>query len=384
MKVFYLPLESYEERYTLQLRDWTMNRFLSRGIEVVEVQGNKLLSDGKIHTGIVLDAHGRSYFSLTQLANLVELMRNGEVTSEDVIYNQDYFHPGWEALAYIIQQSPINMRPRVYSHLLAQTIDPNDFTFPMRQWMRHYELMVDKTITGIFVASTVMVDMLRASMFEAPIHVVGLPFDKDEVRSRVKAIKSWEEKQKRIVFTSRWDIEKQPWFYMDLIEEVQNDSSFKDWSFAICTGSPSLRSNNQEFVKRAKEMEHQGKLKIYEGLTKTEYYEILNDSRIQFNCALQDFVSNTLNESSALGTVTLAPAYLSFPEAMFNEAKQLYSPWSIEDAISKLKGIISNPPSLEKIEKPSYYQHKTLDRVIDVLNFESSDYMYRTNYASSR
>ena len=47
-------------------------------------------------------------------------------------------------------------------------------------------------------------------------------------------------------------------------------------------------------------MEKEGTLKIYENLKKDEYYKILADSRVLFNCALQDWVSNTVSEADAL------------------------------------------------------------------------------------
>jgi hypothetical protein len=64
--------------------------------------------------GQVLDAHGRSYFSMSQMMNLVQLMKNGEVTAEDVIYFEDMFQPGIESLPYIMDQIPAEQRPRIY------------------------------------------------------------------------------------------------------------------------------------------------------------------------------------------------------------------------------------------------------------------------------
>jgi arginine/ornithine N-succinyltransferase beta subunit len=59
-------------------------------------------------------------------------------------------------------------------------------------------------------------------------------------------------------------------------------------------GGP-LRSNNQFFVDEAKYLAKQGTLTIHENLKKNEYYELLADSRVMFNCALQDWVSNTVS-----------------------------------------------------------------------------------------
>ena len=39
-----------------------------------------------ISVGQVLDAHGRSYFGMSQLMKLVQMMRNGEVTAQDAVF----------------------------------------------------------------------------------------------------------------------------------------------------------------------------------------------------------------------------------------------------------------------------------------------------------
>ena len=88
-KLYYMGLEKYVARYTYQLQDWNTAVFDRRGIDYVIVEGNTLDTDKSIVTGQVLDAHGRTYFSMTQIANLVRMMKQGEITSEDVIYFED-------------------------------------------------------------------------------------------------------------------------------------------------------------------------------------------------------------------------------------------------------------------------------------------------------
>jgi len=84
----------------------------------------------------------------------------------------------------------------------------------------------------------------------------------------------------------------------------------------VFVGGP-LRSNNEKYLTRARELESKGDLKIYENLKKDQYYELLADSRVLFNCALQDWVSNTVSEADTLGCNVLFPAYRSFPETEF-------------------------------------------------------------------
>ena len=44
-----------------------------------------------ISVGQVLDAHGRSYFAMSQMMNLVQMMRNGEVTKNDIVFFEDIY-----------------------------------------------------------------------------------------------------------------------------------------------------------------------------------------------------------------------------------------------------------------------------------------------------
>ena len=71
MRLFYMGLEPYEGRYTLQLQDWNERVFKKRGIEYIVVPGDTLDNSKAIVTGQVLDAHGRSYFSMSQMMNLM-------------------------------------------------------------------------------------------------------------------------------------------------------------------------------------------------------------------------------------------------------------------------------------------------------------------------
>ena len=149
-KLFYMGLESYEARYTLQLTEWNRRVFERRGIEVIYVPGSTIDNSQSISVGQVLDAHGRSYFAMSQMMNLVQMMRNGDVTGEDVVYFEDMFQPGIESLPYIMDQIEDYRRPKVWVRCLAQAIDPDDFVhvWGMAKWMDLYEKMVNEFVTG--------------------------------------------------------------------------------------------------------------------------------------------------------------------------------------------------------------------------------------------
>ena len=368
-KLYYMGLESYEARYTLQLTEWNRRVFDQRRLDVVYVPGTTIDNSQAISVGQVLDAHGRSYFSMSQMMNLVQLMKNGAITSEDVIYFEDMFQPGMESLPYILEQVPADQRPRVYVRCLAQSIDPDDFVhvWGMARWMGLYEQMVNEFVTGVLATNEEMVAHMRIAGWRAPIYnISGLAFGKAEVLERINGadnVQPFENRTRRVGFAARFDQEKQPGFFMDLIEMWHNQGPYPV-EFAVFSGGP-LRSNNHEYISRAYELEAEGKLKIYDKLNKNDYYSLLNNTRVLFNCALQDWVSNTVSEADTLGCNVLYPAYRSFPETFANDPNRMYVPWSIDDAYMKLRNLLEQPH--HNMGLISDWNNGTIDRVVDIL-----------------
>ena len=335
--------------------------------------------------------------------SLIQKMKNGDITSDDVIFYEDMFTPGLECLPYIMDQSPPEYRPKVFLRFLAQTTDPDDFLIRegMFDWMRKYEEMIDQFVDGIMVASEEFVAHLRIAGIKAPIYVTGLPYGKEEVRSRIDSNIPIQDRKDRVGFAARWDDEKQPHFYMDLAEEYYKiDPSVE---FAIFCGHPELKSNDPEYVERALQLqggerndgwpERKANFKIYTGLKKNDYYELLANSKVLFNCALQDWVSNTVSEADTFGTLTLYPAYRSFPEVFANNGNHLYVPWSIDDAINKLMAMFASIGagnlSQYNVGKISDYQNGTIDRTIDCMlghaeHLSRNDNLYRRHVAKAK
>lgn len=371
-KLFYMGLESYEARYTLQLTEWNRRVFQKRGLDVVYVPGLNLDNSQKISVGQVLDAHGRTYFAMSQMMNLVRLMQQGDVNAEDVVYFEDMFQPGIESLAYIMDQIPSNLRPKIFVRCLAQAIDPDDFVhvWGMAGWMSTFEKMVNQ-ISNVHVLATneEMVAHMRIAGWSAPIYnISGLAFGKAEVLERVGGkpnVRPFNQRKMRVAFAARFDQEKQPGFFMDLIEMYRNQGRYRDSiEFAIFSGGP-LRSNNPEYVDQARVLADLGALVIYDNLTKNQYYDLLNDTRVLFNCALQDWVSNTVSEADTLGCNVLYPAYRSFPETFANDPERLYVPWSLDDAMTKLEPLLDRAhPRQGKI---SDWNDHTVDRIVDIM-----------------
>ena len=367
-KLGYVCLEKYEGRYTLQLQEWNEQVFKRRGIDYVVIDGETLDNSKSIVTGQVLDAHGRSYFSLTQMANLVKMLKQGEFTSEDVLYFEDMYTPGIESLPYIFDQIPKEYRPRIAVRCLAQSIDPDDFVhvWGMSKWMGLYEKMVDSFADITLASNEEMAMHMKVAGWESPIYnISGLAFGKAEVRSRVAGdLKPFEDRAMRVGFAARWDQEKQPDFYMDLIEAWNDNFHLPKVEFCIFSGGK-LKSNNDSYMSRTRDLQARGLLTVPEDLEKNDYYALLNDTRVLFNCALQDWVSNTVSEADTLGSNVLYPAYRSFPETFANDHTRLYVPWSLEDAMGKLNTLLQKPHAQQG--RISDWTDGCIDRIVDIL-----------------
>ena len=118
-------------------------------------------------------------------------------------------------------------------------------------------------------------------------------------------------------------------------------------------------------------------MKIYENQKKNDYYEILNSSKVMFNCALQDWTSNTVSEADSLNCNVLFPAYRSFPEIFANCHERMYVPWSKDDAINKLQKLLVQPH--KDMGKISDWTSSTIDRYVDIMMGNGEQWRRDTN-----
>jgi len=339
--LYYVPLEPYKERYTWQLSHpvtgWMERKWREVGIEYRRIGG---VRDGKvgIEKGVVLDAVGRSRWSFSQVEQLLELTDRGEIKSEDCIYFEDFWTPGVEALPYLFDQ--IGVHPRMYSMLWAQSVDEFDFTAGMKYWIRPIEQGYGKIYDGIFVGHPLLKELVVQGGIapESKVFVVGLPFCTEEVNERMPWREgAWEmERLQKVVYSSRWDTEKDPLFFLKVVSKVLEQRP--DTKFVVCTGSKKVRSNDLALVEKLDEAVevHKGQLQVHTNCTKEEYYSELCTARVQINTALQDFVAFTLLEASVAGAYPLYPYFRSFPLTFRRDRRFLYERQDVEDCTRKV------------------------------------------------
>lgn len=379
--LYYVELEKYEARYTLQLTEWNVCKFKDLGVPYTVVSGQSFDSSLAITTGEVLDAFGRCFFALTQTAELVSLLRDNRIGEGDVLLFEDMFHPGIEALAYALSRTPKNKRPKIAMRCLAQTIDPDDFVnrTGMAPWMRHYEHMVDNMVDLLICHSEEMVANMRIAGWRSRVAVTGLPYSLRSVRDRAPPMLPWSARQPNVLFASRFDDEKQPLFFLE-VARYWRQTFGSGVNFVFLSGNKALSSNNPNIVQQMREAAEKGLVSIELGLKKEQYYGWLTKSKVLFNCALQDWVSNTACEADTLGCNLIYPAYRSFPETFFNDARRLYVPWSVLDAVVKLAAALDKEhPEQGRL---ALHQDQSIERTLFALGLVTSTMTAPNVYSS--
>ena len=337
--IFYFGLEPLKARYTYQLsKEWmpaTFQPYVDAGkIKFIDVEG-EFDPDQQIKVGAVLDAVGRGKFAMSQCSNFLDMLNKDMVKNGDVIFLQDYWHPGIESILYALDLYGISIE--IYAMLHAQSVDEYDFTYPMRHWMRGFELGLDKRMTGIFVGSTIHKEQLRQAGFEAPIHVVSLPIHKELTEAKLKDILP-ERKPCNVIYSSRLDKEKNPFFMLSVAEQFLKELPTAEWH--VTTSGKEFKSMMPGVIDAMEELaSRQPRFKLLNNLTKEEYYTELASARIQFNCALQDYVSWTVLEATTFGCDLVYPNFRSFPE--FIPPDRLYTAFNVNSAVIRLREVMT-------------------------------------------
>lgn len=327
--IWYFGLEPLKARYTYQLcKEWIPETFKEHKVRFVDVEG-RYDNDQQIKVGVVLDAVGRGKYSLSQCSEFLTAISNGSVKNGDVIYLQDFWTSGFSSILYALEL--YNIKVNIYAMVHAQSVDEYDFTHPMAHWMRFYELGLDRKLSGIFVASTIHKEQLRQAGFNAPIHVVSLPIHRKATEKKIQISGL---KKNVVLFSSRLDKEKNPYFMMAVAKKFLEKN--QDWEWHVTTSGKEFRSCLPNVIDDLSKLcEEQPRFKMLANLTKEEYYSELSECKIQFNSSLQDYVSWTVIEATIFTADIVYPDFRSFKE--FIPKDRLYTPFNVDDAVKVLQ-----------------------------------------------
>jgi hypothetical protein len=318
MRVIHVPIEPYPTRYTA---DWVQQFetvFGATNTDFVTVFGQMVTST--IDQGSVLDACGTHIYKFSQLNSLMTMIKNNEITEDDVIFFADLWFPGLESLFYVRAITGIDFKIAGIFH--AGTWDPYDFTSRtgMRDWGQHIETGWLHGVDMIFVATQWHKDLIvlnSADFDENKIFVTGIPFYAEELKKKCfPNIGEKVVKENIVVFPHRLDIEKHPEKFDRLAKK------YPQWKF----------------------------IKTLEATTtREEYFKLLSRSKVMISFAEQETFGYSTVEAMALGNYVIVPNQLSYRETVpkdfrYNNEKE------IPDMLEKFMALDEIPlyPDLDK------------------------------------
>jgi len=283
-KLFWLPLEVLDERYTEMTKHLYNDAFsLFFGDNLVIVEGNNIYNNIKVNASrSFLDAYGTTYYKASQLQELAKLFVNGTIKNGDKIFIDDLQFPV-EWIRYMEKMSDMNIKIYGVHHAgtAIKTDEINkigeDFKLQEKVWLN----MVDKIFVGSEFFRDIVIDFY--DLDPSKVIKTGLPFSSDYIRQYIKY--KQEPKQNIVVFNGRIHPEKQPFLFDELRSEILK------------------RRSDVEFI-RTKDL----------ALTKKEYYQLLSKAKIMVSFALQENFGYGYREAASLGCIPICPNRLSYKE----------------------------------------------------------------------
>ena len=280
--LFDVPIEPFEERYSMQWREWFDSAYAQYGVRHSTVGGDKLTN--KIETGSFLDVHGTNYYKAGQLQRLIHAIKTGTLRSGDWVFFHDLWFPGIEMLAYIRDGAGVDFK--IAGCLHAGSWDRHDFVHKkMRRWAYSFEQMLMEIVDKVFVATEFHRKLIDADLRETSarldhIKVTGFPLFLD-FGLNLKRLPAKDPNQ--IVFPHRLDAEKRPDLFDELKKRLEPEGFTCIKTKEVCR-------------------------------TKAEYYKALATSSYAVSFAEQETWGIAMQEAALLGCLTFVPPRLSYSE----------------------------------------------------------------------
>jgi len=293
-KIFFVPIEQIEARYSTQWNAWFEDFLEEESIPYEFILPEKDLGKGVIRSGQFLDVIGTNFYKSQQLSILCEKLNRGEISDKDVILFSDYWFPGVEMLFYI--RDALNLKFKIAGILHAGTWDPNDFLHQknMQRWARGIESGWMEQADALFVATeyhkklitvAVNVDQNKIKVVPFPIYISISKWT--DPHYYIPEKRTYLSTKPLVVFPHRLAPEKQPQLFDELFG---NGHSYKDMFRSFKTAELG-------------------------GLTdKQGYYHNLACGTFSISFAKQETFGIAMLESVLCGCAPIVPNSLSYKE----------------------------------------------------------------------
>ena len=333
-KLWYLPLEPLDKRYTIQTRVLFRKGFSKYfDVEVVDGELLTLEIEGVLKNVGFLDAYGTVYWKGEQLKKLALLFWEGKIQDGDFMFVEDEEFP-LEWIRYMERMSRFG-RLNLFAFCHAGTwIETDEISVRMRDILPPVEEGWLKMLDGIFVGSEFHRQEIlkRHPGLVDKIFVTGLPFDAKSIIREIGPV-DWKDKGNIVLFTGRLHPEKQPELFDKLIEILRRDGY-------NAVGIKTLEEN----------------------LTKEGYYKLLSKSKVMVSFALQENFGFSFREALTLNCVSIVPNRLAYVEYVPKELR--YD--TFEECVKKVKYYL-DLPKLDTDYSKLFIEDESVDKMAKVM-----------------
>jgi len=309
-KIYYLPLEHIDMRYTSHLDKDIVNWLSANGYDYVRIYPD-VEKNNEIKQGSFLDAPYTIEFKMKQIAELAKYYKNDEIKAGDIIFASDIWFPGLESIAYMNYFCSKDVKVRGLLH--AGSFTDTDFVRDMERWAKNFEDAIFDIVDEIFVGSEFMAkDLTKKRLVNKDkLYVTGFPLD----YQNLGIYKNNNPKKNIVIFNGRNVDEKQPWLFKELEKQINRE----DITFV----------NTQE-----------------NKLSKDKYYELLSQAKVIVSFDLQENFGFGILEAVELGCIPIVPKRLVYPEHF--KPEYLYD--NFLDCINKVKKAIGGELKVPTIQ----------------------------------
>jgi len=301
---YYLPIESLDERYTVQWRMWIPQAITARGHACWTIDGTRPLSS-ETDGGQFLNWSSTIAYKSSQLVEVARLFHEDRVHDGDVFFVADIWFPGIEAIAYMADLLRIDVRLYGVNH--AGPFDPTDLVRSLLPWGQYQEAAWYALFDGVFVGSEYLASLIQAGLCDAglppaPLYVTGLPVDDEAVRRMTDPF-TWD--QPTILWPHRLSPDKNVDQLYDVVEMVQ--PRYPDLQWVITSGRAAQTYQPKHPAVR-----------FLSGVSKAQYYGMLRAATLMLSTAYHENFGYTVREATALGTPILCPRRACYPEMILS------------------------------------------------------------------
>jgi len=145
-------------------------------------------------------------------------------------------------------------------------------------------------------------------------------------------------KNKQLIISNRFDYEKRPNLSLDFAHILKR--RHPDLRIVVTTSRPTFRSNRDWLVEYARQLEKDGIIEIYSGLSKYSYHRHLAESKVMLSNSIEENFGYCLVEACLHGTIPIVPNDFSHPEILGGHKFCLFD--SEDEIVAKVETILAD------------------------------------------